>query len=183
MSQEKHKVVSLSFFFFCRSLDWCQPYGPIVVSQAVTMTLTRSWWWLVSGWQPVTRSWTHGSTSCCDVPSSGRSTTSLKSRPVSREAHFARSAGKSTPFRTQRKTLLIRVKGRKEMASISFKGILCQLPAVSALNPLNIFIPIRFQCYKDPKWRQMGMEPPICLYVGKNEKRVLKYHWPANNDL
>lgn len=65
----------------------------------------------MSGWQPVTRSWTRGSIFCCDAPSSGRSTASLEGRPVSREASSFPSAGMSAPFRTQRRAVLIRFKG------------------------------------------------------------------------
>lgn len=96
---------------------------------ALTKTLIGAWWWQVSGWQPATRYWTRGSTSCCVAPSSGRSTASPKSRPVSREAHSALPAGKSAPFKTQRKAMLIRFnrtpRGRHGTEQLLLQRMVC----------------------------------------------------------
>lgn len=99
------KGSSSFFLLFFRSLDWYQLYGPTPAPHLVTKRLTNISWWQVSEWPPAIRSWTRGFISCWDVPSSEKSTASLKSRPASREA--LSGAGISAPFRTQRKKKLI----------------------------------------------------------------------------
>lgn len=96
--------LNLFYCFVYRSLAWCQPRAPTAAPWAMTETLTGAWWWRGSGWRPVTRSWTRGSTSCCGAPSSGRSTASLKDRPASRGACSALFAA---PFSTQTRAVVL----------------------------------------------------------------------------
>ena len=125
----------------------------------------------MSGWQPVTRSWTRGSTSCCDAPSSGRSTASLKDRPVSGEAYSAPFDGMPDPFRTQRKTASIRFKGTyrgRKGTSLQSLSMGCSVVRWQHHQvALKLIIWIIIPCQKDQSFlsRLMGMKfTPVYVY-------------------
>lgn len=97
--------MSTAIFCCCRSLAWCQSQMAKVTTRRKRCTITNWWWWEYV-WPHVTRSWTHGFTSCCDERCSERSISSQLARMIweaslsgaGRSAHYTlRAQRKKTP--------------------------------------------------------------------------------------